>query len=413
MSPRLLITGASGFIGSHLRHALEARGLAYRTLKRDDTWPDKLATTLDLSAVDAVVHLANPRVSGTDSRDQLVRDTLVPLEGLIGAIKRTNPACCLVFLSSQSAGPDTPSSYGRLKWEAEQLLAASGCTWVVIRPGLVLGEGNRGLFSTLRRLIESSPVIPVIGSGEHLIQPVHVDAVTDAIIRVCLEPEKHAGALYQLALPPVPFKDLLQAMAQGLGKKRAFFPVPEALVNLGLWLGETVLENPPLTRVNLAGLVNLEVMQTGATLDRLGVQLPSLEETLTQALTTDPVREEAAYLTRAVFGCALDERTLERYREACRLLPASADADLSLRKIVSLGLDVEALELALRRTGSSLTKRIQILAYLLEFRADCFEKFVNTRTSRVEAFARLGFSTVRAPSKMIKGKYLAWRHGLV
>lgn len=128
-------------------------------------------------------------------------------------------------------------------------------------------------------------------------------------------------------------------------------------------------------------------------------------------LAPDAVRGEAEYLTRSVFGCALDDRTLERYREACRLLLASPEDELSVRKIVALRLDVEALELALR--GSGLTKRIQILAYLLEFRADCFETFINTRTRRVEAFARLGVSTARAPVKLIKGKYLAWRHGLV
>jgi nucleoside-diphosphate-sugar epimerase len=411
--PHLLVTGASGFIGTDLRRALEARGISYSTHTRTSAWPSALATDLDLSTVDAVVHLATPRVLGTDSWDHLVQDTLIPLQGLIGAIRRTNPRCCLVFVSSQSAGPDTPSFYGRLKWQSEQLLSTSGCSFVVIRPGLVIGAGNRGLFSTLIKVVRSSPVIPLIGRGDHLIQPVGVGAVTEAIIRVCLDLPRHAGGTYQLALAPVRLRELLEKVAQALGKARIFIPIPQFFVRAILWLGEKVLKSPPLTRVNLSGLLNLQVMETRESLERLGLQLPSLEESLAQALAPDPVGTEARYLTARLFSRALDERSVERYRDACRLLPASPEDDLNMKKIVARRLDVEAIEYALRRRGSQLTKRIQILGYLLEFRADCFDLFVNTRKSRVAAFVGLGFSVALAVYKMLKGRYLVWRYRLV
>lgn len=410
---RLLITGASGFIGTHLQRSLEQRSLSWSALKRSSVlWPAGLAD-LDLAGVRAVVHLATPRIIGSEPWDTLVQDTLVPLQGLIAAIEKSNPTCCLVFVSSQSASAETLSSYGRLKWQSEQLLRSSKIPWVIIRPGLVIGEGSRGLFSTLVRLVETSPVIPVIGDGEQLIQPVLVSTVTEAIIKVSLAPARFAGSTFQLALPPVRLKELLEKVAHRLAKKRLFVPVPESLVRRGLWLGEKLLEKPPLTQVNLNGLTHLEVMETRESHERLGLQLPSLDESLAEAMTPDPTAAEARYLGARLFNRALDEQTVERYREACRLLPASPAEESCLRKVVALELDPEAVEFALRRRGSQLTKRIQILAYLLEFRGDCFELFVNTDMRRGAAFAQLGLSGLRTALKFSRGQYLVRRHGLV
>ncbi len=411
--PRLLISGANGFIGTHLRRGLQQRGLSWSPLQRSSAqWPAGLSA-LELSGVDAVVHLATPRIIGTEPWDQLVQDTLVPLQGLIAAIEKSNPACCLIFVSSQSASAQTPSLYGQLKWQSEQLLRSSKIPWVIIRPGLVIGEGSRGLFSTLVRLVETSPIIPLIGDGEQLIQPVPVSAVIDAIVEVCRAPGKYAGSTFQLALPPVRLKDLLASVAHRRGKARAFVPIPEGLVRRVLWLGEKVMEKPPLTQVNLNGLLHLEVMDAAQSLERLGLKLPSLDESLAQALEPDAVAAEARYLAARLFNRTLDEQSVERYRAACRLLPDSPEAEASMKKLVALRLDPEAVEFALRRSGSQLTKRIQILAYLLEFRGDCFELFVNTRERRGAAFVQLGVSGLRAALKLSKGKYLVMRHGLV
>src|SRR6185295_8526879 len=89
-----------------------------------------------------------------------------------------------VFVSSQSARADAPAAYGRTKHEAEVVLAEiPGLEVVVVRPGLVCGPGSRGLFARIGRLVEALPVVPLLGGGRALVQPIHVDDLCAALLR--------------------------------------------------------------------------------------------------------------------------------------------------------------------------------------------------------------------------------------
>ena len=86
-----------------------------------------------------------------------------------------------------------------------------------------------------------------------------------------------------------------------------------------------------------------------------------------------------------------------------------------MSKIVARRLDAEAVELALRlRKGPSiLTKKIQILFYLLEVRSAYYSFFVGERESRPRAILGMLFSVFQTAMKSLKGVYLVRRHGLV
>jgi hypothetical protein len=127
--------------------------------------------------------------------------------------------------------------------------------------------------------------------------------------------------------------------------------------------------------------------------------------------------DEARYLHRAFFRTDPPPEVVDRYIAANTLcFPESSPlASKMMSKIVARRLDAEAVELALRlRKGPSiLTKKIQILFYLLEVRSAYYSFFVGERESRPRAILGMLFSVFQTAMKSLKGVYLVRRHGLV
>jgi len=124
--------------------------------------------------------------------------------------------------------------------------------------------------------------------------------------------------------------------------------------------------------------------------------------------------EEARYLYACLFRAPLDAVVVARYEAVGH---ASACPTL-VSKVVARRLDAEAVEFALRRRGKGgdLTRRMQILCYLVEVRRDYLDEFVNLESpagSVRAAWAALLMATVRSAWKLLKGEYLVRRHGLL
>lgn len=113
--------------------------------------------------------------------------------------------------------------------------------------------------------------------------------------------------------------------------------------------------------------------------------------------------EEARYLHDSLFSRPLDEKTVERY-VAANLKEASID------RIVEKRLDVEAVEFALRHRKPALTRKIKILCYLLEVRAEYQDDFV---AARREPVWKLLWKISGAGWKRLKGECLVRLYGLL
>ena len=110
---------------------------------------------------------------------------------------------------------------------------------------------------------------------------------------------------------------------------------------------------------------------------------------------------------------------IDRYTAANQLcIPALDDAER--RNAISIGLcgcnlDLEAIELVFRhrRRDNVLTKKIQILFYLLEVRSAYYERFINREPRFPSALWTLARSAAGTVFKFLKGKYLVWKYELV
>jgi nucleoside-diphosphate-sugar epimerase/predicted dehydrogenase len=300
---RILVTGAAGFIGSEVVAAALAAGHEVRTLaRRDWSGPPHVPPRqrffgrlpLDLPAgcldgADAVVHCA--AVSDPSER----RSHAVNVVGTLALAhaSRQGGVRTLVFLSSQSARPDTASPYGRSKYEAERrLLLLEGIEVVVLRPGLVCGLG--GLFGRMVGLVRSLPVVPVL-SGGSIVQPILIDDLAGAILRCLEESRALAGGVYSLGEQAgATLRELLGVIASEVAPRgKRLLSVPTAPLAVAVRAAEALRIPLPINSANLTGARAVQRMDTARDMARLGVPRRTAAEIVHLALARRPPQAAA------------------------------------------------------------------------------------------------------------------------
>jgi hypothetical protein len=121
------------------------------------------------------------------------------------------------------------SRYHLTKKRADDHLACLPLRWVIVQPSLVFGEGGRSaaLFTQLAAL----PLIPVPGDGDQRVQPIHVDDLIAAIVRLIDSRDHDRQRVPAVGPEPLTLRDMLGTFRRALGLGEAhFLRVPIALV---------------------------------------------------------------------------------------------------------------------------------------------------------------------------------------
>ncbi|SFU56112.1 NAD(P)H-binding protein [Nitrosospira multiformis] len=266
----ILITGASGFIGSHLVVALAAAGhrivCATRRGQPEDIRDPKEAQLTYIAADftrDFDMEVWKKRLAGIDvviNAVGILREHgSQTFQALHDLAPRALFAACeaasvkVVQISALGADENARSQYHLSKKAADDALLAprnKGNKSVVVQPSLVYGPG--GTSAQLFNLIASLPVIPLPGSGDQRIQPIHVDDLTQAVVML-VETDRYLGQRVPLVGPEsITFRDYLGELRHlmGLGPAR-FLPVPAGLVEFSARIGQQLGK----------GLLDLETWQ--------------------------------------------------------------------------------------------------------------------------------------------------------
>jgi NADH dehydrogenase len=151
----------------------------------------------------------------------------------------------LVLVSGIGADADSGSPYIRARGRGEQVVRQEFAGATIVRPGAMIGPGD-ALFGTLADLARLLPVLPLIGGGHTLLQPVFVEDVAEAVASILVDP-RTVGLTYELAGPRVyTLRELVSVTLQLMSKRRLLIPVPFAVAEIQARLFE-LLPNPPLT----------------------------------------------------------------------------------------------------------------------------------------------------------------------
>ena len=274
------VTGASGYLGSRICQTLEAEGWEIRRLLRSGVAGDPRARRYDVAApidphlldsVDLLVHSAYD--FSLRKRADIWRVNVDGTRRLLAAAKARGVHRLLV-LSTMSAYEGTTQLYGRAKLDIEAAtIAADGC---VIRPGLVYSSRPAGMAGALQK-ITRLPIVPLI-AGSARQYPVHLDDLMNAIAVLAVTDRLPGGPLGIAQPTPVPFREVLVALAAQEGRTCRFVTVPWQILYWGLRAAEGMRVRLPFRADSLLGLVRPAPSVPGADqLASLGVTFRPFE----------------------------------------------------------------------------------------------------------------------------------------
>ncbi|HEX9901246.1 MAG TPA: NAD-dependent epimerase/dehydratase family protein [Acidobacteriota bacterium] len=257
-----LVTGASGFIGSHLVLDLVRRGWKVRALVHSRPLPTGTAADIvrgdiqdlslikkNLKGVDVVFHLASALGFSRIGREEFFRINAGGTETVLQAAREAGVKRVVHFSSAGVLGhvpsntaadeghPLSPRDlYDRSKLEGERIArryAEEGLDLVVIRPGWVYGPGDRRTFKLIKAVADGLFFMP--GSGRTLQTPVHIRDLL-AGTALCLERGRR-GEVYHLAGgQALPVRDIVAAIARAAGRKPPRLRLPLLPVKTAAWL---------------------------------------------------------------------------------------------------------------------------------------------------------------------------------
>lgn len=182
---KILLTGASGFIGSHLLKGLQQYGYDVIAPSHHQLDLMQMNSSDDylphLQGIDVVINsvgiIAENREQSFDVLHYQAPARLFRACKLAG-VKR------VIQISALGADDSAIVPYHKTKKAADDVLRSLDLAWFVLRPSLVYGEKGKS-FSLFQRL-SNLPVIPLFGDGQQMIQPVHISDVVATVLR-CLE----------------------------------------------------------------------------------------------------------------------------------------------------------------------------------------------------------------------------------
>jgi nucleoside-diphosphate-sugar epimerase len=265
MTGTVLVTGATGFIGSALVPRLVRAGYVPRLLVRcplaqQPASPVEVVVgdvsdpaALRAAARDAVaiIHLAAATSGGRLDPATAYRVNVGSASALVEAVRGSGVR--LIVISTQHVYLRAPGLYGRTKRMADRILLESGVPVTILRPSLVYGPGSRGVFVRLATLVRKLPVIPVIGPGQWRLRPLFLDDLLDVIVDVLARPEL-AGRTYDVGGPDlVTYDELLAAICAAIGRRCRTVHLPLGVSYALAWTLERILPSPPLTTDNVRG----------------------------------------------------------------------------------------------------------------------------------------------------------------
>jgi len=226
---KIFISGATGFVGGHLCKELLARGHSLRLLSHHA----KAAVSGEAEFFGGDVTAAADCVRGATGCDAVINlvgiirefpNRGVTFERLhveatrnMLAAAQQNGIRRYLQMSALGSRPAAVSGYHRSKYQAEELVIASGLDYTIFRPSLIFGPKD-AFVNMLSGFIRNFSVVPVIGDGKYRMQPISADDVARCFA-LALEKQETVGKAYNICGPDrLNYLEIVDVVAKVLGR---------------------------------------------------------------------------------------------------------------------------------------------------------------------------------------------------
>lgn len=260
----IVVTGASGYVGSHITRQLVQQGYKVRAMVRSRAKAEQEGRLQDIPAevVEGDVNDLTSLHRVFDSADAIIHTVAIAIEkgdltyekiNYEGTVNVVNIAKSLgiqrlVNLSQLGADSKLPYRFLASKGRAQEYVASSGLDWTAFRPSVIWGPEDE-FANTFARLVPITPIIfPIVGDENSKFQPVWVDDVAVSIVKSISMPET-IGKEYELGGPEVlSLEEIERRTLEAMERKRKMIHFPLGLIKSVVSAMEFVLPAPPVTR---------------------------------------------------------------------------------------------------------------------------------------------------------------------
>ena len=316
---KILVTGASGFIGSHLTGALHKAGHEIIACVRNpepaiQRWPAITAIKADFSR-DHDINDWIPRLREIDiviNAVGIIRETRTQtFEALHTAapsalFKAAKQAGVKKVIQVSALGADETafSQYHLSKRVADECLMGLDINWAIVMPSIVYGPNAKSM--DFFRAIAALPVVPLVDAGDQPVQPIHIDDFTQAVIQL-VEPESPKQLRIELVGPhSITMKQIYSQLRNWMGLGKAhFISMPYkftlAAARIGGFIGNT-----PMTTEAVQMLRNGNTADVTPFINQFGFTPKSFEDSLSHTVSQQSDRWYAGlYFLRPLLRFAL------------------------------------------------------------------------------------------------------------
>jgi len=299
---RVLLTGATGYVGGRLLRSLEGRGLRVRCLaRRPPVLIKKVGPTTEVVSGDVLdARSLPPAFEGIDVAFYLVHsmgsngsfedaDRLAARN--FGRAAHAAGVRRIIYLGGLGRAEDELSAHLRSRQEVGDILRESGVTVVEFRASVIIGSGSLS-FEMIRALVERLPIMITPRWVNVPAQPIAIDDVL-AYLLAAIDLPMTASRTFEIGgAEQVTYADLMRAYARHRGQHLRMIPVPVLTPFLSsLWLGLITPVYARIGRKLIESIVHSTVVRDASALAVFDVHPIGVEEAIVRAMA----REESPF----------------------------------------------------------------------------------------------------------------------